>query len=172
MSGSRSASDDRGAVNIDGDPQHYDLANANAYNTAQPITTDENVHQSSEKLEAQKEDPELLSLFSPHMKNERRLQLIKTILGVELILVAIVLGILSLYWGGLASMLPNQRVLTVAMVDFDGGEIGNTFTQYGNLPAPRTEADLRTTTTETDGGSESTDPGLYHAVGKYVQQRT
>ena len=43
----------------------------------------------------------------------------------------IILGILSLYWGGLASLLPNQRVLTISIVDFDGQEVGNALTRFG-----------------------------------------
>jgi hypothetical protein len=59
------------------------------------------------------------------------MHLLKSILIIEALLVVIVLGILSIYWGGLASLLPNQKVLTVAIVDFDGQEVGNAFTQFG-----------------------------------------
>jgi hypothetical protein len=71
------------------------------------------------------------SLFSPHLKDERKL-LLKSIVRVEVVMVVIILGILSIYWGGLASLLPNQRVLTVAIVDFDQQEVGPAFTQFGN----------------------------------------
>lgn len=72
----------------------------------------------------------LPSIFSPQLKEDRRM-LLKSILRVEALLVIIVLGILSLYWGGLASLLPNQKVLTIAIVDFDGQEVGNALTKFG-----------------------------------------
>lgn len=72
----------------------------------------------------------LPSIFSSHLKKERK-DLMKAIVRVELLLVVVVLGILSIYWGGLASVTPNKRVLTVAVVDFDGQEVGNALTQFG-----------------------------------------
>ena len=56
----------------------------------------------------------------------------KSIARTEILLIVIVLGILSLYWGGLASLLPNQKVLTVALVDFDGSEVDRALTQFGS----------------------------------------
>ena len=70
------------------------------------------------------------SLFAPQLKQERKF-LIKSIARVEFLMLVIVLGILSIYWGGLASMLPNEDVLTVAVVDFDGQEVGNALSQFG-----------------------------------------
>jgi hypothetical protein len=84
----------------------------------------------SSQLEQQQPKKKLPSIFSSHLKTERKI-LFKSILRLEIILVAIVLGILSLYWGGLASLVPNERVLTIAIVDFDGQEVGNAFTQFG-----------------------------------------
>jgi hypothetical protein len=77
-----------------------------------------------------KANQKLPSIFSPRLKKER-LGLMKAMIKVELLLAVIVLGILSIYWGGLASVLPNVRVLTVAVVDFDGQEVGNALTQFG-----------------------------------------
>jgi hypothetical protein len=82
-----------------------------------------------EKGQSQREK-KLPSIFSPQLKKDRRI-LIKAILRVEILLICVVLGILSIYWGGLASIEPNQRVLTVAVVDFDGQEVGNAFTSAG-----------------------------------------
>jgi len=82
-----------------------------------------------EKGQSQSER-KLPSIFSPQLKKDRRI-LIKAILRVEILLICVVLGILSIYWGGLASIEPNQRVLTVAVVDFDGQEVGNAFTSAG-----------------------------------------
>lgn len=72
----------------------------------------------------------LPSIFSPQLKKDRII-LLKSIVRVEILLAIVVLGILSIYWGGLASIVPNQRVLTVAIVDFDGQEVGNALTQFG-----------------------------------------
>ena len=91
----------------------------------------------------------LPSLFSPQLKKERKI-LLKSILRIEILLIVIVLGILSLYWGGLASLLPNQRVLTVALVDFDGGEVGRTFAKFG-MSAPRLTTETRSSIEATDG---------------------
>jgi len=70
------------------------------------------------------------SLFAPQLKQERKF-LIKSIARIEILMLVIVLGILSIYWGGLASMLPNEDVLTVAVVDFDGQEVGKALSQFG-----------------------------------------
>jgi hypothetical protein len=88
-----------------------------------------------ENGQSEKQTPphkKLPSIFSPQLKKDRII-LLKSIMRVEILLVIIVLGILSLYWGGLASIVPNQRVLTVAIVDFDGQEVGNALTQFGIL---------------------------------------
>jgi hypothetical protein len=84
------------------------------------------------RLEKQTPHEKLPSIFSPQLKQDRIL-LLRSILKVEVLLVVIVLGILSLYWGGLASLVPNQKVLTVAIVDFDGQEVGNALTQFGTI---------------------------------------
>jgi len=78
----------------------------------------------------QPEKKKLLSIFSPQLKKDRII-LLKAILRIEILLICVVLGILSLYWGGLASIEPNQRVLTIAVVDFDGQEVGNALTSAG-----------------------------------------
>ena len=82
------------------------------------------------QLENQVQYKKLPSIFSPQLKEDRRM-LLKSILRIEALLVIIVLGILSIYWGGLASLLPNQKVLTIAIVDFDGQEVGNALTRFG-----------------------------------------
>ena len=76
------------------------------------------------------EKKKLPSIFSPQLKQDR-INLLKAVLKVEILLIVIVLGVLSIYWGGLASIEPNQRVLTVAVVDFDGQEVGSAFTSAG-----------------------------------------
>jgi len=91
----------------------------------------------SPDLEAQNqpEKRKLPSIFSPQLKKDR-MTLLKAIVKIEILLTVIVLGTLSLYWGGLASIEPNQRVLTIAIVDFDGQEVGNAFTSAGILLLP------------------------------------
>jgi len=83
-----------------------------------------------EKGQIHQEKKRLPSIFSPQLKQDR-IVLLKAIVKVEILLIVIVLGILSLYWGGLASIEPNQRALTVAVVDFDGQEVGNAFATAG-----------------------------------------
>lgn len=85
------------------------------------------IHNEQLEKEGHKKLP---SIFSPQLKEDRRM-LLKSILRVEALLVIIVLGILSIYWGGLASLPPNQKVLTIAIVDFDGQEVGNALTTFG-----------------------------------------
>jgi len=122
-------------VKLNSHPQEHNVANSNASNSQELNTSRYNTQDDNRNLESQEQNQKLPSLFSPQLKKERRL-LFKTIIKVEVLLIVIVLGILSLYWGGLASLLPNQRVLTVAMVDFDGGEIGNALTQFGSSQSP------------------------------------
>jgi hypothetical protein len=81
------------------------------------------------QLEKQVQHKKLPSIFSPQLK-EDRIVLLKSILRVEALLAIVVLGILSIYWGGLASLLPNKKVLTIAIVDFDGQEVGDALTQF------------------------------------------
>ena len=117
------------------DTSFYD--NSNAY-IQQPDQTHEDQSQKMadnkneiDNGQLEKQDhAKLPSIFSPQLKEERRV-LLKSILRVEALLVIIVLGILSIYWGGLASLVPNQKVLTIAIVDFDGQEVGNALTQFG-----------------------------------------
>lgn len=92
----------------------------------------------------------LPSLFSRQLKHERKL-LLKSILRIE-ILIVIVLEILSLYWGGVVSRLPNQRLLTVALVDFDGGEVGRALTQFGTIHGNVTNSRDPTAPTDATNG--------------------
>lgn len=85
-----------------------------------------------EKAQNHPDKRKLPSIFSPQLKKDRII-LLKAVIKVEILLMAIILGILSIYWGGLASIEPNQRVLTVAVVDFDGQEVGNAFTSAGYI---------------------------------------
>jgi len=125
----------------DRDMSTYETSNSS--NSAQNIQETKDVQQkgsmaSNNDLEnGQSEKPapphkKLPSIFSPQLKKDR-IVLLKSIARVEILLVIVVLGILSIYWGGLASIVPNQRVLTVAIVDFDGQEVGNALTQFGIL---------------------------------------
>lgn len=84
-----------------------------------------------EQRSSQTSQMELPSLLSPQLKKERNL-LVKSIPQIELLFIVIVLGILSLYWGDLASFLPDQKFPTVALVGFDGGEVSKALTQFGS----------------------------------------
>jgi hypothetical protein len=105
--------------------------------SGQPETTTNAGHphpeQSADVADLEKAQPEkkkLPSILSPELKKDR-MHLLKSLLRIEALLVVIILGILSIYWAGLASIEPNVRVLTVAIVDFDGQEVGHAFTAAG-----------------------------------------
>lgn len=65
----------------------------------------------------------LPSIGSVHLAKERRAWT-KMFLTFVILLVGIVLGILSLYWGADHSLQFNVPVFTVAIIDFDQGEVG------------------------------------------------
>ncbi|KAG0646341.1 Nitrosoguanidine resistance [Hyphodiscus hymeniophilus] len=68
-------------------------------------------------------DRALPGIRSPHLAQERKLWRKMFIIFIVL-LVTIVLGILSIYWGADHSLQFNVPVFTVAIVDFDQGEVG------------------------------------------------
>jgi hypothetical protein len=103
---------------------------SNNINSLPPSTQSDNSGSEAIQFDELKAHRKLPSIFSPHLKKER-IDLMKAIIRVEVLLIVIVLGILSIYWGGLASVTPNVGVLTVAVVDFDGQEVGNALTQSG-----------------------------------------
>lgn len=107
------------------------IASTNAENNAKAYEID-GVAPDVEKAQNHPDKRKLPSIFSPQLKKDR-IVLLKAVIKVEILLIVIILGILSLYWGGLASIEPNQRVLTIAVVDFDGQEVGNAFTSAGNI---------------------------------------
>lgn len=65
----------------------------------------------------------LPSIRSPWMAMERKTWT-KMFVTFCILLVAIVMGILSIYWGADHSLQFNLPVFTVAVIDFDGGEVG------------------------------------------------
>lgn len=67
---------------------------------------------------------------SPYLAKERKMWS-KMSLTFCVLLVAIVLGILSLYWGADHSLQFNLPVFTVAIIDFDQGEVGPYLQQMG-----------------------------------------
>ncbi|GAO47235.1 hypothetical protein G7K_1445-t1 [Saitoella complicata NRRL Y-17804] len=71
----------------------------------------------------------LPGFFSPFVANERKAAL-KLIAKSEVLLIAIILGILSIYWGALHSVLPNIPALTIGLIDLDDGEIGQSMTTW------------------------------------------
>ena len=105
------------------------IENQGSREDPQEIANNRNVVDISQ-LEKQVQHKKLPSIFSLQLKEDRKI-LLKSILRIEGLLFIIVLGILSIYWGGLASLLPNQKVLTIAIVDFDGQEVGSALTQFG-----------------------------------------
>lgn len=72
----------------------------------------------------------LPGLRSDYMAKERKMWT-KMFVTFCVLLVAIVLGILSIYWGADHSLQFNLPVLTVAIIDFDGGEVGSYLQQMG-----------------------------------------
>lgn len=65
----------------------------------------------------------LPSVWSPSMARERETWT-KMVVAFMVLLIAIILGILSIYWGADHSLQFNMPVFTVAVIDFDGGEVG------------------------------------------------
>jgi hypothetical protein len=62
----------------------------------------------------------LPSIRSSYMAQERKMWTKMFVMFVTL-LVAIIMGILSIYWGADHSLQFNLPVFTVAIIDFDGG---------------------------------------------------
>ncbi|KAM3087854.1 hypothetical protein ACMFMG_001920 [Clarireedia jacksonii] len=67
---------------------------------------------------------ELPGILSTHHKEARKLW-IKMLVVFFVLLVMTIMGTMSIYWGGDHSLQFNLRVLTIAVVDFDHGEIGD-----------------------------------------------
>ncbi len=65
----------------------------------------------------------LPSIRSSYMKQERKMWT-KMVVMFCVLLVALILGILSIYWGADHSLQFNIPVFTVAIIDFDGAEVG------------------------------------------------
>lgn len=79
-------------------------------------------------------------LRSRHMKGERRMVLKMLILFVVLI-TAIIMGILSIYWGADHSLQFNEKAATISVIDLDRGEVGpalQAFTQNFRNTNPST----------------------------------
>ena len=74
----------------------------------------------------------LPGIFSPHLAKERQLWG-KMLLTFVVLLVATILGILSIYWGADHSLQFNLPVFTVAIIDFDQGEVGPALQQAGAM---------------------------------------
>lgn len=68
-------------------------------------------------------DRALPGISSPYMAGERKIWR-KMLLTFIVLLVVIVMGILSLYWGADHSLQFNIPVFTTAIIDFDNGEVG------------------------------------------------
>lgn len=67
---------------------------------------------------------ELPGMLSAHHKEARKLW-IKMLVVFFVLLVTTIMGTMSIYWGGDHSLQYNLRVLTIAVVDFDHGEVGD-----------------------------------------------
>jgi hypothetical protein len=72
----------------------------------------------------------LPGVWSPYLAVERKIWRKMFIIFIVL-LVAIVMGILSIYWGAVHSLQYNLPVFTVAIIDFDNGEVGPFLQQRG-----------------------------------------
>lgn len=77
-------------------------------------------------------DRALPGFYSPYLAKERKIWR-KMLLTFIVLLIAIVLGILSLYWGADHSLQFNVPVFTVAIIDFDQGEVGPALQQAGAM---------------------------------------
>ena len=75
-------------------------------------------------------DQTLPRLSSPYMAMERKIWR-KMFLVFLILLTAIIMGILSIYWGADHSLQYNLPVYTVAIIDFDNGEVGTFLQQMG-----------------------------------------
>ena len=69
-------------------------------------------------------------LWSPYMRVERQIWR-KMFIVFVVLLTTIILGILSIYWGAVHSLQYNLPVFTVAIIDFDNGEVGPFLQQMG-----------------------------------------
>jgi len=67
---------------------------------------------------------------SPHMAQERKIWF-KMGATFLILLTTIIMGILSIYWGADHSLQFNMPVFTVAIIDFDNGEVGPFLQQLG-----------------------------------------
>jgi len=72
----------------------------------------------------------LPGILSQHLKMERKIWT-KMFVMFMVLLTAIVLGILSIYWGADHSLQFNAPVISIAIVDFDRGEVGPYLQQMG-----------------------------------------
>jgi hypothetical protein len=72
----------------------------------------------------------LPAFASSYLANERKIWT-KMAVTFAVLLVAIILGILSIYWGADHSLQFNVPVFTVAIIDFDQGEVGPYLQQMG-----------------------------------------
>jgi hypothetical protein len=77
-------------------------------------------------------DRALPGLNSPYMEKERKTWR-KMLLMFTVLLTVTVMGILSIYWGADHSLQFNLPVFTVAIIDFDGGEVGPALQQAGAM---------------------------------------
>jgi hypothetical protein len=77
-------------------------------------------------------DKVLPGFYSPYMAQER-ITWSKMLITFIVLLIAIILGILSIYWGADYSLQFNLPVFTAAIIDFDQGEVGLALQQAGAM---------------------------------------
>lgn len=65
----------------------------------------------------------LPSVWSPYLAIERKIWK-KMFIVFVVLLTTIIMGILSIYWGAVHSLQYNLPVFTIAIIDFDNGEVG------------------------------------------------
>ncbi|PBP25869.1 MNNG and nitrosoguanidine resistance protein [Diplocarpon rosae] len=90
-------------------------------NSEETLSTDSN-GQGNTKVRPYMERA-LPGIRSPWMATERKMWS-KMFITFSVLLIAIIMGILSIYWGADHSLQFNLPVFTVAVIDFDGGEVG------------------------------------------------
>jgi hypothetical protein len=101
-----------------------------AVNGGHERSVDENSGHSGHAQETPLMDRPLPGFWSPYLAAERKIWT-KMFVAFIVLLVAIIMGILSLYWGADHSLQFNMPVLTVALIDFDNGEVGPFLQQMG-----------------------------------------
>ena len=123
------------------------------------LDEEDQIHQVQEAQQANQDDeevvrtsaasshhsqPVILPGFFSHQTTHIRKKFLIHFVWIDLLFLAIILGILSLYWGALASIPNNIDAFSIGIIDFDHGVIGNAVVTYAQqYKAPVTGAALQ-----------------------------